>query len=254
MPNCWRVRVVAMTGAAVVLGLAAMTLPAMAAGEDLSARGVVRAQAEAAIATELVAVVRKVPFRDGQSFVKGDLLIGFDCARYAAELKAAEAAYRAESVTAVNNRRLLKHQAIGRNELAVSEARASKAQAEAAAIRSRLVNCEIKAPFSGRVVERVINEHEMPKAGELLMRIVASGPMEVDIIVPSLWMTWLATGTAFEFTVDETGELLNAQVSRIGAAVDPVSKTVKIIGSFAGKDHKVLPGMSGSATFARPGS
>ncbi|MGB7204711.1 MAG: efflux RND transporter periplasmic adaptor subunit [Anderseniella sp.] len=235
-----------------ILSFAPVLLAATADGNQ--ARGVVKATAEAALATELSAIVRKVPFRDGEAFRKGDLLIGFDCARYEAGHKAARSAHVAESITAANNRKLLKHQAVGRNEVAISEARAAKAKSEADAIKTRLVNCEIHAPFDGRVVERAINEHEMAKPGEAMMRIVASGPREINIIVPSTWMTWMKQGVSFSFLVDETGETLAGKVARLGAAVDPVSKTVKIIGTFAETSERVLPGMSGSATFARSGS
>lgn len=241
---------------AISVGLALVaTVPhALADERDQPVRGVVRAHAEAAIATELVAIVRQAPFREGQSFKQGDVLVSFDCSRYRAELKAAQSAHAAESITLRNNRQLLKHQAAGRNDVAVSEARTEKARAEAEAIKTRLAYCDIKAPFDGRVVERAINEHEIPRAGEPLMRIVATGKKEIDIIVPSTWLTWLEQGMRFSFAVDETDETLAAQVDRIGAAVDPVSKTVKIIGSFADQTEKVLPGMSGSATFARSGS
>jgi hypothetical protein len=38
-------------------------------------------------------------------------------------------------------------------------------------------------------------------------------------------------------------------VTRLGASVDPVSKTLRVMGSISGAQHIVLPGMSGTAKF-----
>jgi len=44
----------------------------------------------------------------------------------------------------------------------------------------------------------------------------------------------------------------NAAVLRVGAAVDPVSQTVKVTAKLPGGRAQVLPGMSGTADFKRP--
>jgi multidrug efflux pump subunit AcrA (membrane-fusion protein) len=63
--------------------------------------------------------------------------------------------------------------------------------------------------------------------------------------VPSKWLQWLRVGSAFNFKVDETGDVLQAKVERISAAVDAVSQTVKVVASVPKSPANVLPGMSG---------
>ena len=65
------------------------------------------------------------------------------------------------------------------------------------------------------------------------------------------WLGWLVPGSPFRFRIDETGRSYEAKVTRLGAAVDPVSQTVRGVGQFAGGREAVLPGMSGSAEFAQ---
>ena len=62
-----------------------------ATAED-SARGILRAQDQAVLASEINGRVLEMPFRDGESFHRGDLLVRFDCSAYQAQLAAALAA------------------------------------------------------------------------------------------------------------------------------------------------------------------
>ena len=54
-------------------------------------RGVVRAVQEAWLTTELNARVTGVSRREGEAFVKGEVLITFDCDKYRFDLEAARA-------------------------------------------------------------------------------------------------------------------------------------------------------------------
>ena len=217
-------------------------------------RAIVKASAEATISVDISARVRRMKFRAGQAFAKGDNLVEFDCARFEADFRSADAAFRVQAIKVKNNRQLLKHSAIGANELAVSVAEKDQARAVADVRRLRAQQCRVKAPFSGRVVERLIHEFETPGANTPLLKIVDTGPLELTVIVPSGWLVWLKRGQVFQFTVDETKMNVPARVVRLGAVVDAVSQTMRITGVFTGKSDSVLPGMSGTATFARPGS
>jgi membrane fusion protein, multidrug efflux system len=44
--------------------------------------------------------------------------------------------------------------------------------------------------------------------------------------------------------------VVDAEVTRIGAAVDPISQTIKLAGMFKRHEFSILPGMSGTAQFA----
>ena len=96
---------------------------------DLNAvRGVVKPSEEAVISSELQARVKRMPFRDGQWFKKGDLLVEFDCAKYWAELAAAKAELEGREKTAVNNQELAKLNGIGQLEVDISETEVKSSQ------------------------------------------------------------------------------------------------------------------------------
>jgi membrane fusion protein, multidrug efflux system len=239
----------------ILVASAAGTLAAAGAcAEAPAVRGVIRSLAEATISVEYAARVLKMPVLEGEAFKKGEVLIAFDCKMFNAEIGAARANLRAQELVLTNNRKLLKRGAIGSNEVDISQAQFEKARAELLAISARTNGCDFKAPFSGRMVERIVQEHESPSASQPLIRIVDTTRLELETIVPSLWLGWLKPGVQFEFKIDETGQSINATVVRLGATVDAVSQTVKAISVLDGDKESILPGMSGTATFSSTGS
>ena len=222
--------------------------------EPLKVRAVIKANASATISVAISARVKALPFREGQSFNKGDVLVSFACDRYVADLRAKTAAYKARSLVAKNNTRLLRHQAVGKNELAVSISQMAEAEAVKDGQAALVRQCEIIAPYDGKMVERLINTHEIPAPNQPLFKIIDRSKVEVKLIVPSRWLVWLRPNISFVMQLDETGEVLRARVTRMGAIVDAVSQTVKVTGELLSPSNKVLPGMSGTATFSYTGS
>lgn len=215
----------------------------------LPVRGMVRPLNQAAIATDLPAKVDSVKIKEGDAFRKGDVLITFDCERQHAEVAAVTAQHREMKLALDSASYLDTKGAVGRFDVEVSRARTDKAAAEVAALRARIKQCSILAPYDGRVGELLINAHETPTPGKPFISIVDETTFEVDVIVPSNWLRKLAVGAKFKFSVDELGTVHTGSLVRIGAAVDAVSQSVKVIGKFDTKPERVLSGMSGNAVF-----
>ena len=214
------------------------------------AHGVVQSEDEAVIASRMTALITALPLDAGQSFGRGQLLARFDCSQMQAQLAAADAASAAYQKTYDTNVELDRYKAIGTNEVGVSKANLGKAQAEAQAIRAGTDQCAIFAPFAGKVVERIAHPHDVAASGQPLMKIQGAGDLKVEMIVPSNWLTWLQPGAPFDFALEETGAVVHGHVARLGAAVDPVSKTLRVTGDLQ-STQGVLPGMSGAARFSR---
>lgn len=245
-------RLTAGFGLAMLVILMFHALPARS--ETLTARGVVVARNEATLSVSVSALVRRLPFRRGEAFRRGDTLAAFDCKGLKAEFAALQAVYEGRRVKLAGDKRLKKYQAIGASELAISKSAMDEARARRDAQAALVEQCIIKAPYDGRVVFRKVHENERPQAGQPLLKIVDTAAADVDMIVPSKWLRWLKRDTRFSFVVDETGERLAGHVRRIGATIDAISQTVRIVGNFDVPTAAVLPGMSGTATFTYPGS
>lgn len=213
-------------------------------------RGIVKSKQEATIASRMTARIVAMPYGEGDAFPKGALLARFDCSQIQAQLNAARAATAAYRKTYETNVELDQYEAVGKNEVAVSQANLGKADAEAKAVAAQLSDCAVYAPFSGKVVEEIAHAREVAASGQPLLKIQSGGNLEIELIVPSRWLTWLRPGAAFGFTIDETGQPAKGVVTRLGASVDAVSKTIRVTGDITESAGLVLPGMSGTATFA----
>jgi len=224
--------------------------PASSAAELSTIRGVVRATAQATLASQVQGQISQLPFKEGQRFRKGALLVALDCSKYEAELASAQAEYRGRRKTYENNLRLAKHGSVGTLELDVSQAEAEKAFAAVSAAQVNVKGCTVRAPFPGRVVKMIVNEHENVFPNDQLISLLDDSLLEIALILPSKSLAWLKVGTPFEYAVDETGLRYPAVVQDIGANVDPASQTVKVKGLFRTQPDNVLAGMSGTASFA----
>lgn len=212
-------------------------------------RGIINPSSESTVASKMTARIIAMPYGEGQSFPSGALLARFDCSQISAELNAARAATAAYRKTYETNVELDLYEAVGKNEVAVSKANLGKAEAEANAVASQLSDCEVRAPFAGKVVEQIARNKEIAASGQPLLKIQSGREVEMELIVPSKWLTWLEPGATFAFTIDETGNVIRGRVKRFGASVDPVSKTIRVIGLVTERSGLVLAGMSGTARF-----
>jgi membrane fusion protein, multidrug efflux system len=219
---------------------------------DPDIRGVIKAKQESTIASRMTARIVNLPYGEGQSFRRGALLASFDCSTISAEYRAAQAATSAYQKSYETNVELDQYEAVGKNEVAVSKANLGKAAAEANAVRAQLSDCAVHAPFAGTVVEQIAHRGEVAASGQPLLKIQSGGDLEVELIIPSKWLTWLRPGATFSFLIDETGATITGAITSLGAAVDPVSKTLRVTGSVGSTDSLILPGMSGTASFDNP--
>lgn len=220
--------------------------------ETITVRGIVQSEAEATISSELVARVIKAPYKPGDAFDKGADLLAFDCSRYTADLQAAEAEAKSARLTLAMNQSLHERRAIGAHDLAIAAVKLDQAEAQVQATKVRTDQCVITAPFKGQVVERLINQHEMPQSNAPLLKIVKTGDLELGLIIPSHWLVWLRPGVEFQFTVEETATIYTASIKRIGAVVDPISRTVSVVANLLNPSSLIRPGMSGTAAFTLP--
>lgn len=217
---------------------------------DLTAvRGVIKPTEEAVISSEIQARIKRIPFRDGQRFEKGNLLVEFDCAKYQAELAATQAELESRKKTAMNNVKLATLHGIGQLEVDISQAEVKQAKAIVTSAKITVSHCRITAPFSGRVVKALMHPHESVNPYDEVMSVLNDKTFEIELILPSTSLLWVTKKMRFKFLIDETQEGYLAKVVEIGARVDPVSQTIRVFGRFTEQPKHVLAGMSGSASF-----
>lgn len=215
---------------------------------SFQSRALIEAKDQALLSAELAGKVVQIPFAEGTVFKEGDLLVAFDCRSYEAQLAVETAGLIGAEKTLANQLRLYKLGSAAQLDIDLARAdvqRMKGLQQQAAVLTQK---CEVRAPFSGKVVEGHVRLHESLSAGDPMIEILNHHALETRLVVPSSWLKWLKVGTAFQISIDETGTLFDSEITRIGARIDPVSQTIRVIARTRG-DASLLPGMSGNALF-----
>jgi RND family efflux transporter MFP subunit len=217
---------------------------------------VIRAQlvprAFTTLSSETAARIDRISHRAGEHFQKGETLVEFDCVVQRAQVSKARAVLKAVEKTYAVNRRLFEMRSLSGLELEVSAAEIDKAKADLAVADALQSKCIVEAPFAGVVVDQKAREAQYTMQGQPLLEIVDDHALELEFIVPSAWLRWLKTGTAFSVVVDETGKTYHAHVELLGGRVDPVSESIKVTGAIDGDAQDLVPGMSGRVLMSPP--
>ncbi|PLX81157.1 MAG: efflux transporter periplasmic adaptor subunit [Desulfuromonas sp.] len=243
-----------------LLLLLALSLPVAAETERRASDGTgseaVRLQLVApqsvTLSSELSGRIAELPLRPGDAFKKGAQLLAFDCRLHQARWDKAAAERKQASATHEVNIQLDRLGSVSTLELDVSSARLAVAQAELDIMTTLLDRCTINAPFSGRIAEVHVKQHQYIGEGEKVLDILNDRQLEIEMILPSLWLQWLKPGQPFPFRVDETGRDYQARVSRIAPQVDAVSQTVKVFATLDRPSAELRAGMSGTARISPP--
>lgn len=197
------------------------------------------------IAAEIGAKISNISVSEGGSFKAGQLLVSFDCSLQKAQLDKAQAELEGAEQTLQSNLKLEKLNSVGQLELDLSKASVNKAKAELGANNAVLGKCQVVAPFSGRVAEQKVREQQYVQAGQAMLDILDDSVLELEFLVPSVWLQWLKVGGTFQVQIDETRKTYPSRFTRIGARVDPVSQSVKVAAAINGRFPELMAGMSG---------
>lgn len=206
------------------------------------------------LAAEVGAKISRLPVQEGGTFRAGQVLVQLDCSLPQAQLEKARAVLTGAEKTWAANKRLAELNSVGKMELELSEAEVHKNQAEVRAMSTMLSKCAIAAPFAGRIAEQKAREQQFVQPGQPLLEIIDDSVLELEFIVPSRWLAWLKPGHSFKVAIDEVGKTYPAKVLRIGARVDPVSQSIKLVAAIDGKFPELVAGMSGRVSMAPPAS
>lgn len=240
---------------AAVAGLTFLANQAGAAGlvsDGASILAQLSPRQQTVLSSEISARIEKLPLKEGMTFEAGQELVEFDCLVGKARLEKAEAtAVAAEKKLAIIQQ-LQEYRSSTKLEEAVAAAEVAKTAAEVNEESAVVSKCTLTAPFAGKISEINVFRYQFVRAGDPLMKIIDDSTLEVEFLAPSSWLTWLEPGFAFQINVSETGSSHSATVVRVGANIDPVSHTVKVIGQIDERSANLIAGMTGRVLMKPP--
>lgn len=217
--------------------------------KSVTTRFITKSPQEAQLASQMSGKLLRFLVQDGASFRKGDRLVEFDCAERQAQLDRARASYDKAEKTEASQKQLRSLKAISDLDYEIAAASLREAKADVTMAQAQVGQCAITAPYAGRVVRRIANQYENMTVGTPVIQIVETGPLRLELLVPSSWLRWLKKGTEFSIQIDELGVTYKAVITGVGARVDAASQTIDVRAGITGQAPGLLPGMSGTADF-----
>jgi RND family efflux transporter MFP subunit len=221
-----------------------------AAGPDLRAQ--LSPRRFTTLSSELAAKIEKIAVREGERFTQGQTLVALDCAIQRAQLERAHSVAASAEKIHATNQRLSELNSVSSLEIEAANMEEARAKGDLQVITATVSKCTITAPFNGRVTEQKAREQQFLQAGQPVLDILDDSTLEIEFIVSSRWLAWLKPGQGFTIQIDETGKSYPAKVTRLGAKVDAVSQSVKVIGEITGGFPELMAGMSGKVLLAPP--
>lgn len=188
----------------------------------------------------------------GDRLAKGETVVVFDCSELRAHRKKAEARLEGAQGRLDVYEKLDALESVSRLKVHETRTEVALAEAQLGIIGARLQTCRITVPYAAEVVERRAEAQQFVAEGKELIKLVDNTSLRLEAVVNSRWLSWLETGTAFRLALDELDRTVTGRVSRVGVEADPVSQTVKIMGTFEDLPSTTIAGMSGDVWFERP--
>jgi RND family efflux transporter MFP subunit len=205
-----------------------------------------RAVLSAEVASSVVAIGREL----GQPFEKGEMLVQLDATIYEANRDKAAAQVASAKAQLQSKQNLLVDGSASVTEVETARMNLAVARANLIVARKELASCSVVAPFPGRVVEVLVNRHEVVQPGQELIRVVDDSVLRAQFLVPSTLLGELSIGRPVTVEVHETGQQVAGRISHIGGDVDAASSTVKVYAEIPNDAGELRGGMRGSLAFA----
>jgi len=206
---------------------------------------------ETTLASPMFGRVAKHNVSLGSSFKKGSLLVSFDCADRDAQVDMGEAEFAAAQIAYENKLKLQGLSQAGEIEVKLAATEASRTKAQLDYYEALADQCDVRAPFPGKVSSVRVKPHQGVTQGEALLDIVSTSGLKAVMNIPASWLNDIELGAEISISINETGSSYSAKLSAINSTVDSVSHTIEVEAELIDAPSSLLPGMSGNAQFVR---
>ncbi|MDQ1238619.1 MAG: rane fusion protein multidrug efflux system, partial [Thermodesulfobacteriota bacterium] len=112
-----------------------------------------------------------------------------------------------------------------------------------------LDSCKIRAPCHGCVDQKIKNQFEAVEKSEKLFDLIDSSQLFAVAHVPDNLLAFLEKGRKLSF-VDNSGLEFRGTVRKLGAKIDPKSRTRKVFVLIPNDESRLRVGLSGSLKLA----
>lgn len=212
--------------------------------DEVEALGTLRANEGVELTSSVTEIVTKILFTDNQRVKKGDILVEMDAEEERAEM-AEQQSFAKEAQRQVNRLRPLVNQRAASESLLdenAQELEAAKARIQA--IKSRIDQRVIRAPFDGVLGLRNISVGALAQPGTRITTIDDDSVMKLDFSVPEIFLASMKTGLKIKATSEAyPDKTFEGEISNVESRIDPVTRSIRARALINNDDRLLKPGL-----------
>ena len=198
----------------------------------------------ATLASEVGGRVESVRAELGAAVGSGQLLASIDERSLAQAVAEAEAFLRQAVQQNERAEALFARRAVTKANVLDAATAKDVAEARLANARLQLDKARVRAPWAGRIASRHVDVGAFVAPGAPLFELVDSSRLKVRAPARSADVPYLAVGREVEVRVDAyPGEVFRARLQRLGAELDPDTRTLEVEAEIANPDGRLKPGL-----------
>jgi membrane fusion protein (multidrug efflux system) len=194
---------------------------------------------------EVAGQVKAIRFRSGESAKAGDVLLQLDDEVDRADLEGRVAQQHLAEVQYERTERLFKEdQAVPQADYDEARAKLDNARAAVVASQALIGKKQVRAPFTGLLGIRQVNQGEYLPPGSGIVMLQALDPIHADFSVPEQELPRLAVGQKVEVRVRGQGDrVFTGAIAAVNPGVDPGTRNVRVRATLKNPDGRLRPGM-----------
>ena len=202
--------------------------------------GTVTARTASTVSSKLMGVIQAVHVREGDLVKKGDLLVTIDQRQVTAHLAKAQARAEVAAKEYQRFQQLLETQSASQQEFERAEAQYRQAQAAVAAAMVSTKDAQVRAPYDGRVVAKMVNSGDLASPGTPFLSLEQEGLYCTDLVLPERHIQSVQVGITVKVVVPAMNNReFDGEVGRIVPMADARSRSFQIKVSMPeGPDYK----------------
>lgn len=212
--------------------------------DTLEALGTVRANESVTLTAKVTETVVRVNFEDGQRVEEGQVLVDLSGRAEVAALEEAQAAYTEALKAFERQADLVAQGTLPKSTLDSLIATRDAARARMDAIRARLADRVIAAPFAGVLGFRQVSPGTLVTPGTPIVTLDDIDPVKLDFSLPETRMAAVAPGqVVLARSAAWPERRFRGRVTVIGSRVDPITRAVTVRAELPNPDYLLRPGM-----------
>ncbi len=200
----------------------------------------------ATLAAEVPGTVEEVRADLGDPVREGEVLVRIDTRALAQQVAEAEAVFRQAEDRRERAEKLFERRSITRQDQIDAQASYEVAESRLGSARLALEKAVIRAPWSGRIASRLTEVGDYAAPGTPLVEIVQTDRLRVRATLAASDLPLIRVGAPVTVTVTSLpGESFEGRVTRLGAELDPATRTLEMEAELDNDDGRLKPGLFG---------